>query len=274
MITTLMKHEWLRTRGLLGTIGAIALLLVAAGTALTATGWPGISLIGMLMVVVPLGGLIPALQIALTIHYWQSSYSRTGYFTQSLPLSGVTIYLAKLAWALLISLLAALATAGLLMAAWPVLAGQLGGERNPFSLVRQMWEAGTAVTSTAVLIAGIVLFVALILIWPIQYFFAASVGSETPLNRLGLGGPVVVFLGLYLATQILTFLGIAALPWGIGMTDGQLGVVQWSVFAEMAAGSASTNDIMPIGFVPVILLVSLVCLVRTVHSWRNRVSLV
>ena len=274
MIAALLKHEWLRTRSLLGSIGAVAVLLVAAGTALTATGWPGISLVGMLMVMAPLAALVPATQIALAVHYWQSSYSRTGYFTQSLPLSGVTIYAAKLAWALLVSLLAVLATAGLLMAAWPVLAGQLGGERSPFSLIRQMWEAGTAVTSTPVLIAGILLFVALILIWPIQYFFAASVGSETPLNRLGLGGPVVVFLGLYLASQVLVFLGMAALPWGLTMVDGQLGIEHWSVFAEIAAGDASRDDIMPVGFVPMLLLIGVVCLLRTVHSWRRRISLV
>lgn len=274
MIAALLKHEWLRTRSLLGSIGAVAVLLVAAGTALTATGWPGISLVGMLMVMAPLAALVPATQIALAVHYWQSSYSRTGYFTQSLPLSGVTIYAAKLAWALLVSLLAVLATAGLLMAAWPVLAGQLGGERNPFSLIRQMWEAGTAVTSTPVLIAGILLLVGLILIWPIQYFFAASVGSETPLNRLGLGGPVVVFLGLYLASQVLVFLGMAALPWGLTMVDGQLGIEHWSVFAEIAAGDASRDDIMPVGFVPMLLLIGVVCLLRTVHSWRSRVSLV
>lgn len=274
MIPTLVKHEWLRTRGLLGTLGAIVLVLVAAGTALTATGWPGISLIGMLMVVIPLGALIPALQIGLTIHYWQSSYSRTGYFTQSLPVRGPTIYAAKMLWALLISLAGLLVSVLLLIAAWPVIAGQMGTDRNPFAVIQQMWSTGAAVTSTPLLLAGIMLFVGMILVWPIQYFFAASVGSETPLNRLGLGGPVIVFLGLYLALQILTFLGMAAFPWGIAMVDGQLGVERWSMFTEMAAGTASRDDIMPIGFLPVILLVTLVCLLRTVHSWRSRVSLV
>lgn len=274
MIATLMKHEWLRTRGLLGTLGAVVLVLVAAGTALAATGWPGISLLGMLMVVVPLGAVIPAAQIALTVHYWQSSYSRTGYFTQSLPLRGPTIYSAKLLWALLVSLAGLLVSLGLLLAAWPVIAGQLGADRNPFSVAGQMWSSFAAVAPAPVLIAAVVLFVGMILIWPIQYFFAVSVGSEAPVNRLGLGGPVVIFLGLYVVTQILIFLGMAALPWGIGMTGGQLGVVRWSVFTEMAAGSDSRDDIMPIGFIPVILLITLVCLVRTVHSWRRRISLV
>lgn len=274
MIATLMKHEWLRTRGLLGTAGAIALLLVAAGTALAATGWPGISLMGVLMVVATLLAMVPALQVMLAIHFWQSSFSRTGYFTQSLPVPGPTIYAAKLLWVLLISLGGLLVAFGLLLATWPVLAGQLGTDRNPFSVIQQLWATGASVASTPLLVAGIVLFVGMILVWPVQYFFAASVGSETPLNRLGLGGPVVVFLGLYLVTQVLTFAGIAALPWGIGMADGQLAVVHWSMFAEMAAGSASSNDIMPIGFIPVILLVSVVCLVRSVYSWRSKISLV
>lgn len=273
MITTLMKHEWLRTRGLLGTIGAIALLLLVAGTALTATGWPGISLVGMLMVMVALGGLVPVAQLALTVHYWQSSYSRTGYFTQSLPVRGPTIYAAKLLWTLLVSLAGLVAILGLLAAVWPVLAGQLGAERNPFAVVQKMWSGFAEVASTPLLSIGLVLVVGMILIWPIQYFFAASVGSETPLNRLGLGGPVVAFLGLYLATQVLVFLGMVALPWGIGMADGQLGVVRWAVFEEMAAGDAA-EDVMPVGFVPVLLLVTLVCLLRTVRSWRSRVSLV
>ena len=274
MIAALLKHEWLRTRSLLGSIGAVAVLLVAAGTALTATGWPGISLVGMLMVMAPLAALVPATQIALAVHYWQSSYSRTGYFTQSLPLRGPTIYAAKLLWALLVSLAGLLVSLGLLLAAWPVIAGQLGADRNPFSVAGQMWSSFASVAPAPVLIAAVVLFVGMILIWPIQYFFAASVGSETPLNRLGLGGPVVVFLGLYLASQVLVFLGMAALPWGLTMVDGQLGIDHWSVFAEMAAGDASRDDIMPIGFVPALLVIAVVCLLRTVHSWRRKISLV
>ena len=85
---------------------------------------------------------------------------------------------------------------------------------------------------------------------------------------------MVVFLGLYLASQVLVFLGMAALPWGLTMVDGQLGIEHWSVFAEMAAGNASRDDIMPVGFVPMLLLIGAVCLLRTVHSWRRRVSLV
>ncbi|WP_394215423.1 hypothetical protein [Brachybacterium vulturis] len=274
MITTLMKHEWLRTRGLLGTLAGVALLLVAAGTALTATGWPGIDMIGALMLVAALGGLVPAVQIALTVHYWQSSFGRTGYFTQSLPVRGTTIFTAKLLWALLISLAALVVVLGLLCAAWPVLADRLGTERNPFTVISQLWSGYAEVVPVPLLVIGVVLFVGMILIWPIQYFFAASVGSETPLNRLGLGGPVLVFLGLYLVTQVVLFLGMAVLPWGLGVADGQLGVVRWRLFSELAAGDAASSDIMPLGFLPALFLVTLACLVRTVHSWRRKISLV
>ncbi|MDN5899054.1 MAG: hypothetical protein L0H74_03200 [Brachybacterium sp.] len=274
MIATLMKHEWLRTRGLLGTIFGVALLLAAAGTVLMATGWPGISQVGILMFASALVGLVPALQVALAIHYWQSSYSRTGYFTQSLPVRGTTIFTAKLLWALLVSLVGLVAVLGLMLAAWPVIAGQLRTERNPFTLISQMWSGYSEVAPASLLVIGIVLFVGMILIWPIQYFFAASVGSESPLNRLGLGGPVLVFLGLYFVTQLVVFVGMAAIPWGIGVTDGQLGVVSWRLFSELAAGDSGASDIMPLGFVPAILLVTIACLARTLHSWRRKVSLV
>ena len=274
MIATLMKHEALRTRGLLGTVGGVAAVLVAAGTALTATGWPGISLFGMLMVAVALGGLVPVLQIALTVHFWSSSYGRTGYFTQSLPLRGPTIFAAKLLWTLLVSLAGVLVALVLLAAVWPVLAGQLGTERNPVTALEQLWSSLSGAAPGALLALGLALAVSMVLIWPIQYFFAASVGSEAPLNRLGFAGPVIVFLGLYVALQVLVFLGMAVLPWGIGMADGQLGVVRWAVFEEMAAGAAAQDDVMPIGFVPMLLLVTVVCLLRSIHSWRRRISLV
>lgn len=58
------------------------------------------------------------------------------------------------------------------------------------------------------------------------------------------------------------------------MADLQLGMVRWTVFAEMAARSDGPDDIMPIGFVPVMLLVTLVCLAQAVHPWTSRVSAV
>ena len=58
MTTTLLKHEWLRTRGLLATIAGVALVLVLLGSALAATRWALISTIGAYAVLVTIAALV------------------------------------------------------------------------------------------------------------------------------------------------------------------------------------------------------------------------
>src|SRR5699024_5623773 len=88
MITALLTHEWRRTRSMVGAATGIALLVVAAAALLVAPGWPGLSLLGVLLGAAALGGYVPVLQVLLAVDYWRSSYGRIGYFTQTLPIRG------------------------------------------------------------------------------------------------------------------------------------------------------------------------------------------
>ncbi|MEG3613950.1 hypothetical protein [Isoptericola haloaureus] len=65
--------------------------------------------------------------------------------------------------------------------------------------------------------------------------------SGACVTRLGVGGPILVWVGLYIAGQILTFASLVAVP---------------------------------VGFVPALLLLGAVCLGWTLHSWKRKVSLV
>lgn len=107
----------------------------------------------------------------------------------------------------------------------------------------------------------------------VGYSFAASVGSEAPRNRLGAAGPVLTWVALYVAIQVLTGLGILLVPSAIGVVDaeGALGVVPFDVLGELMAGQSSSG-VFPLGFLPPILFVTVSCLWRTVRSWRSGVS--
>ncbi|HLS15266.1 MAG TPA: hypothetical protein VK095_12220 [Beutenbergiaceae bacterium] len=273
MMFTLLKHEWLRTRSMLGTVVALAGMVVGVATLLTATGWPAISPMGLLLGAIAIVVLVPVLQLALTIDFWRSSYSRTGYFTHSLPIRGGRIYAAKLTWVLVVTLVALVVSAGLLALFWPVAASQFGAEINPFLVLGDWWAQLTSQASTMVLIGGAISFLAMYLMWPIQYYFAVSVGSEERLNRLGLGGPVLVFVGLYLVTQVAALTGMIAIPFGLGMDGGQLGVVSFGLLTELGVTSGTGGDVMPLGMLPAILIVTLLCLWRTVRSWNRKTAL-
>ena len=108
MTTTLLKHEWLRTRGALGMYFGITVLVGLLGSLLGASGWSVLSVLGLLLAFLAVLVLVPGVQLLLVADYWRSGYGRTGYFTQSIPVRGATIFRAKLLWAVLVSLAAAM----------------------------------------------------------------------------------------------------------------------------------------------------------------------
>ena len=272
MITKLLKHEAVRTRGLLAVIlgGAIGVVAVAIG--MIATGWPAISELGLAIGGVAVAGLVPAVHIALAIDYWRSSYRTTAYLTHSLPVRGGTIYAAKAIWASLATLVALALTIGLGLALYPVVSIRGGGDPNPFPAIGDFLAGLAAAVPAWVIPVSVLAILLFYLGWPIQLFFAASRGSEEPLNRQGAGGPVIVFVVLYFVTQAVSMLGILALPLAIGPTaEGGLDLIGIDPIAAMGASDAG---FLPIGFVPAMLLITAYCLWRTARSWNRRVSLV
>lgn len=272
---TLLKHELIQTRGTLAFVAAVVILVSGAGTLLAATGWPVLAEVGFIVGLIAVLGLVPAAQIMLTIAYWRSSYGRTGYLTQTLPVRGSTIYWAKMLWTWMVSLAGAVLSVVILLAASPIVARGVGGQPDAMlTVLREGWTTLNEMAPVWGVVAAVATMLVMILIWPTQYFFAASIGAQAPLNRMGVGGPILVWLGLYLAVQVLTFLSFAAVPLAIGVEGGRLAAVHFNVFAEMAANPSGSADVMPIGFVPALLLATLACIGWTVRSWNRRVSLV
>ncbi|GGA74953.1 hypothetical protein GCM10011490_27100 [Pseudoclavibacter endophyticus] len=271
-VVALFRHEWRRTRTLLAAIGAIGGLMVLASSALAALDLPIVSAAGLLIGLLVTTSLVPVVQLALAVEYWLSSHHRGGYFTHSLPIRGTTIYAVKLTWMLLVSLAALLATLVLAAVLWVGFALPAGADPNPFGVASDLVLQATTVMSPSMLVAVAVTVALLYIIWPAHFLFAAAVGSESPLNRLGAGGPVIVYIGLYVVLQVVVMIGMFALPIGVGVTDaGQLGLVQFSLVDAFEGGS---DSIMPIGFLPALLLVTLACVWRTARSWRRKITIV
>lgn len=271
--TTLLKHEWLRTRGPLATLFGLIALVGVLGSLLGASGWPLLSELGLAAGILAAVVAVPAVQLALAADYWRSGYGRTGYFTHSIPVRGSRIFWVKLAWTMLVSLVAIVLTVVLVVLAWWANAQRSGGAPPSWSMLGDAWATLTAVTPAWMIVAGVVLLLASVLVWPVYYYFSISVGHERRLAGLGAGGPVVVFVVVYLATQALALLGMLVLPFGVGEADGEtLGLVGFDLVGELAAGNA-TSEVMPIGFVVSLVALAAFCLWRTARSWNRKVAL-
>lgn len=271
MVTTLIKHEALRTRKWLAIVFGAATLLTMVGTLMAYTPWPIIRGLGFMLGLVAVSAFLFVVQLGLAYDYWRSSYSRTGYFTHSLPVSGSTIYGAKLLWGCIISVAALLWN---LVLALPVVfaASHIFDLGLTFSNLgdglRSLLSAAPSwLWATAAVLVLLWLFATVA-----QYYFAASIGSESKMNRYGIGGPILVWVLLYVVMQVVLFVGIIAIPLGVDLApDGTPALVSTN-FLELMLNNEDA-DLLPLGFLPVTFFVTGLLIWRTVVSWTKKVSL-
>lgn len=272
MLTTLIKHEMLRTRKWLAVVFGAATLLTLVGALIAYAPWGILQALGSVLAFLAVGAFLYVVQVALAYDYWCSSYSRTGYFTQAIPTKGSTIYGAKILWGSIVTVVALIWNVILFVPA--VFAGSratasgltwvslIGGLKTGLAAAPGWVWALSALAVVVLAIGGLA-----------QFYFAASIGSEARINRLGIGGPVIVYFGLYLLLQVLLFVGIIAVPLGLLLSPDGAGLQIVSVnFLDQVITGASP-DVMPLGFLPVLLITMGLLIWRTVVSWTKKVSL-
>lgn len=274
MTATLLKHEALRTRGFLLVILGAAAALGLVGSLMALTGWPVISVVGTVLGFIGAFGLIPAVQLASAVDYWRTGYGRIGYFTQTLPVRGARIYGAKLAWAALVLLAGLVLTVALWFGVMVASAQSLFG-MTPQVLLGQVGEVLAAAFEASPWLVAVGAPVILIVMYGfnlVLLFAAASIGSERWLQRLGWGGPVLVWFALYAIVQVVMFVLILAIPFGLGVdAAGDFGLVPADLLTAMVTNT--TAEVMPVGFLPAMALMIPLLIWRTAHSWNHRVSL-
>lgn len=272
MVGKLIKHEAIRTSGMLLTIFGAATLLAVIGALASATQWPVVAQVGLVGSMSGVIGVLAGTQLAMGIDYWRSSYRRIGYFTQTLPVRGSTIYWAKLAWAT-VAVVAALLWAGVLgIVTFMGNAAALGQRPlDVFVLIGDFLASAAAVVPWWGWIVGAALLLVFVMFTVVEYFFAASIGSEKRLVSLGVGGPILVWFLLYMVMQVVLMLGMAVIPLGLTTTDGGLALVGQDflqlMFSDTQPGS------MPVGFIPVFLVALGLLIWRTTVSWNRKVTL-
>lgn len=273
MTTTLLVHEFRRTRGPLGLVAGAAALLVAAGVLLALAPWPLVASFGAVVGVGAVGAMLPVACCVLAVDYWRSGYGRLGYFTHSLPVRGARIYAVRLAYGLLVSLAGTALTAVLAIPVWMAAVFREVPEGTSLvaylaDAVRQ-WLVGVPAWA---LVGGPAVIV--LAAWGslVGYYFAASIGSGSRFAGLHAAGPIVVFVLLYVVAQLAAFAGIVAIPWAVGRTGADLGLVRVDIIGVLASGSGA-NDVMPVGFLVTYAVLGLVLIAWTARAWDHDVTL-
>lgn len=264
MVSKLIKHEIKRT--------GRWLLIIGLGSVLGV----GVLTLGGLFLPAPLGPLLGVLGVVLSIamtfvvplllglDFYRSGYQKTGYLTHAIPVKGSTIFWVKFGWASVMSV-----TFLVLGSALALVAG-MGVQGSP----SDYWEAvfaGLRIVRDFVpwwLLLGFVLFfLALPVIGLAQHYFAAAVGSEGWINRLGFGGVVLTWFLYYVAQQIASMVGIL-LPLSFLITDKGLDYV-----ANVLPYLGTEQPLLPLGAFVAMALLAIVAVVWAKRSFDRRVEL-
>ena len=282
MIAKLLKHEFIRTRALLGVVFGAALACIALGCLFVALRIPILEEFGAILSLLPVIVLVPAVQILMAVDFWQSSFRSQGYLTHAIPVKGATIYWTKLLWQMIVTAVAIVVGFLLLALVWFVFGttfefGFFGAEPNLFALVGNVLGAAGDIFPAPVLY-GVIIPLALLACffqWPVFFTFAASVGSAGSLGRMGGGGPVIAAIVAWLASQVITFLALVVVPFGIDMTPVGAGDAPEFIHFNIARliVSGSNSDIIPLGVFAGLAIMLVAYLWMSQRSWNKKVEL-
>ncbi len=220
MLTKLLKHEIKATGRVVPFVylATAVMALVTYGISQIGIGW----LFGLSMVLLILLAITEVIltYVLVVVRYYRNLYGAEGYLMQTLPVRPAYLLISKivvsftwfiLSYAVLIAVIIGIAASlarsrGLTLAILQTQLLQVTG-----------WQPATLYSLFFVLV-GLLLVQALYAM--AQFYFAISLGSSARLHKLGLAGPIVVYLITNIVLQGLGVLAMIAVPLGFQMQIG------------------------------------------------------
>ena len=219
------------------------IVTIAVASGIVAAGLPGIS--GSTAVLAyALCALTPvACAIAAMADYWKTSYGQRGYFTMSLPVSGATIFWAKITRMVIECLLALVLAVGGILAVASAAAWSDGISLAEYTAGPRSLVAGVPTTTVVIMI---VVQVLVSLSWLVQGSAVMSIGAVGRFNHMGFGAPIIGFVLLYIVNQVLSTVGTFFLPLSV-TTDGHFSTeIMWTSY-RATMGTEGQPNVIGIG---------------------------
>ncbi|WP_297752133.1 hypothetical protein [uncultured Tessaracoccus sp.] len=198
MVGTVLKYEFIRTKWAiaLGWGFTLLLALISYGAAHISGVVAGVPIV---LGIIAVAALPFAVQLYLGIHLYRSTFGRRGYFELTVPVKNSTLIATKFLWASLVSLISLVVSA---VALW--LVGKADAVLGGSAL-----EIATRAVSDALsdrpdwgviaLVVGLLTYLSMLA----QIYFAVVIGSEAWINKSGGFGPVIVYIIVYVAMQLI-----------------------------------------------------------------------
>ncbi|MDI9460806.1 MAG: hypothetical protein ACOX3P_00470 [Saccharofermentanales bacterium] len=159
--------------------------------------------------------LLPAALLLSLIHYYRHLYTNQGYLTHTLPVTSDQRYYGKLLGAFLLYFLA---TVIALFGALIIVLAKTLSERTGFAgfsnIIKSVvsWPQQIGLNSVLGWLLLFVLWLFIFIYFFATYSFCISTGMSRRLSRFSFGGPIIVYIILYIIQQIVGLLAFLFFP--------------------------------------------------------------
>ena len=194
MVGTVLKYEFIRTKWAiaLGWGFTLLLALISYGAAHISGVVAGVPIV---LGIIAVAALPFAVQLYLGIHLYRSTFGRRGYFELTVPVKNSTLIASKFLWASLVSLVSLVVCASSLWILGKADA-VLGGSALDIVTRAVTDRPDLGVIALAI---GLLTYLGMLA----QIYFAVVIGSEAWINKSGGFGPVIVYIIVYVAMQLI-----------------------------------------------------------------------
>lgn len=198
MVGTVLKYEFIRTKWAiaLGWGFTLLLALVSYGAAHISGAVAGVP---MVLGIIAVAALPFAVQLYLGIHLYRSTFGRRGYFELTVPVKNSTLIATKFLWASLVSLVSLVVCASSLWIIGKADAVLGGGTLDIVTRAVTDTMSDRPDLGVVAIAIGLLSYLSMLA----QIYFAVVIGSEAWINKSGGFGPVIVYIIVYVAMQLI-----------------------------------------------------------------------
>ena len=198
---------------------------------------------------------VSILPLWLFVRDYKRMYGAYGSFFAALPLTGKEAIGGRGLWFLIVELVAMLVSLGFF---GPPFIRSAGSD----PVVEEFLSALLEKPAVTYLSGFAIMFVVGLLFAAVVWLFVTSVGSEKPFRRFGIGGPIILYIGLQVAMNVVTQAVINTM-------GSQREIVNEEFFHQVASQQFFRTSLVLSGLM---LIAAVVLFLRSVYSQDKKLS--
>lgn len=279
MLSQLIKHEFRATGRMVPFVYLITVVMAAMNLLTARLGISWLFTMTMIFLILLAVTEVIVTYVLVISRYYKNLYSSEGYLMHTLPVQPRKLLISKVLVSAVWLSASYLVVLGVVLTVLASVAreGDFSIAQAATSLFRQSGLSNVTTVPTLVLILAGYALLAISNVLA-QVFFSITYGNSARFHKLGIAGPIIIFLITYFVQQLLSLAFIAFVPMGLHFvtnSEGQLtGLTPvWEGMFGMFIGGDQTSGVIGLGSILFMVIATVGLFIATDRIMAKKTSL-